>query len=132
MSHRNSFSVLSGAVCTVRAPWQYGLSFLHQRRGEIFFATLILFTLAVSVHDAALVILHDRVIGMTEQNPVGRWLIELNHGDVWLFIGLKLLGTALCGATLLTLYEVWWRAARTAAIAVACFQLGLLIYLSAR
>ena len=108
------------------------LYFLHRQRGEIVFAGLILFMLAVSVHDAALVVLNREIISHMEQNPVGRWLIEINDGDVWLFIGLKMLGTAISCAALLTLYQVWQRAAETAAISVACFQLALLLYLSLR
>jgi hypothetical protein len=132
MSHRNSLSIIGGTLAIFAIPPGKQLSLLFRRRGEIMFAALILFTFAVSVHDAALVILLKDVIAVTEQNPIGRWLIDINHGEVWLFVGIKLFGTAICGATLMTLHEVWRRAARTAAIAVASFQLGLLIYLSLR
>ena len=94
------------------------------------FAGLLLFIAAVSVHDAMLVVLHDEVIAEVEENPMGRWLIERGGGDVWLFVAVKLLGTSLVCAILTALYPRWTRAAFVAAAAIACFQLGLLLYLS--
>jgi hypothetical protein len=132
VSHRSIIPVVVYSFLATRACLKRSVAAFQRRRSEILFAGLILFTSAVSVHDAALVILLDDVIGETEQNPIGRWLIELNGGEVWLFIALKLTGTALCGATLWALYEVCRHVARTAAIAIACFQFALLIYLSSR
>ena len=54
------------------------------------FAACCLFVVAVSVHDAMLVVLHADIIGDVEQNPIGRWLIELQGGEIWLFLVAKL------------------------------------------
>jgi hypothetical protein len=93
------------------------------------FGAALVFIAAVSVHDSLLVALNQDVILQAERNPVGRILIEVG-GDVWLFIVVKFLGTALACAVLVEIYRCWRPAALVAAGAVACFQLGLLLYLS--
>jgi hypothetical protein len=82
----------------------------------------------VSVHDAVLVVVHHNLISQTEQNPVGRWLIDV-QGDIWLFVSLKLAGTAVVCTVLVRLYRYRHRLAFVVALAVACFQLWLLIHL---
>ncbi|MBW3599884.1 MAG: hypothetical protein KY475_21755 [Planctomycetes bacterium] len=99
-------------------------------RTPLAFGCLVLVIAAVSVHDAALVVLHYSVIRESEWNPIGRWLIDLQHGDVWLFVQLKMCGTAVVGAVLVTMYGRRRRLAFTVAAAVACFQVGLLLFLS--
>ena len=98
-------------------------------RSAAAFGCLVLVITAVSVHDAALVVLHYHVIGETEKNPVGRWLIDMQSGDVRLFVLLKMCGTAVVCAVLVTIYRRRRRLAFTVAGAVACFQLGLLLFL---
>lgn len=93
------------------------------------FVACCLWIAMVSVHDAMLVVLNDEVIVEMEQNPLGRRLIELQHGEVWLFVLLKLAGTAVVGAVLLTLYRRQQRWAFTIAAALALFQTFLLAYL---
>jgi hypothetical protein len=91
---------------------------------------LVLFITAVSVHDAVLVLMNEDVIAQEERNPVGRWLIAQGGGGAWLFVAVKLLGTAFVGAVLLALYRTRPSAALSVAAGLACFQLGLLLYLS--
>jgi uncharacterized membrane protein len=93
------------------------------------FAAAVVFIAAVSVHDGLLVAQNEGVILHTEKNPLGRFLIELG-GDVWVFILVKFLGTALACALLVEIYQRRRPAALLAAGGVACFQLGLLVYLS--
>lgn len=97
---------------------------------EMVFALLLLFVGAVSVHDAALVVLLEDLIHDFEQNPLGRWLIELAQGGVWLFVLVKLFSTAIVGAAQVMIYQ--WRPHMALAIttALAGFQLTLLLYLS--
>jgi len=106
------------------------LRIARERGSAIALAMCCLFVAAVSVHDAMLVILNANVIGDVEQNPVGKWLIELQGGEVWLFISLKLVGTAIVCAVLVTLYEYRTRLALAASSGVAAFQAGLLWYLT--
>jgi hypothetical protein len=86
--------------------------------------------MAVSVHDAMLVVLNADVIAEIEQNPLGRWLIELQGGEIWLFVVLKLVGTAVVCAVLVTLYQFRARLALAAGSGVAAFQMVLLCYLT--
>lgn len=106
------------------------LRIARERGSAIALATCCLFVAAVSVHDAMLVVLNANVIGDVEQNPVGRWLIELQGGEVWLFVSLKLAGTAIVCAVLVTLYEYRTHLALAASTGVAAFQAGLLWYLT--
>lgn len=96
--------------------WSYGM--------------LLTFIAAVSVHDAALVVLNHSVILEYEQNPIGRWLIEVQGGEVWLFVGLKLLSTSAVCASLATLHGVARQMAWVAATSLAVFQMSLLCYLT--
>lgn len=85
---------------------------------------------SVSIHDAMLIVVHHESILADERNPVGRWLLEIQGGDIWLFVLVKLLGTSAACALLIRLFEVRPQMALIAAGAVTCFQLGLLGYLS--
>ncbi len=84
----------------------------------------------VSVHDAALVVTNHEVIHEVEQNPIGVWLLDLQDGQVWLFVTVKLVSTALVCAVLITLYKHQRRIAMTVAASLVCFQLSLLCYLT--
>lgn len=99
------------------------------KRPVFWFLSLIVFVAVVSVHDAALLVVNQDVIAEFEKNPMGSWLIELNQGSVWLFVGVKLLGTSLVCAVLATIYEI----SRSLAILItgplAGFQAVLLSYL---
>lgn len=97
---------------------------------KIALAICVLVVAAISIHDAALIVLNDEVIRDTEQNPMGRWLIRIGDGDIFPFVVVKLLGTLLVCTTLLTMYTVWPKKALTVAAAITCFQLCLLFYLS--
>lgn len=105
-------------------------SFRYGNRKVLLFAACCLFVAAVSVHDATLVVLNDGVIVQEEQNPLGRWLLDLQGGEVWLFVLVKLVGTAVVCATLITLYRHRQRIGMAVAVALAAFQLALLSYLS--
>jgi hypothetical protein len=104
--------------------------FSWPRGGVLVFSVLVLFIAAVSVHDAMLVVLNEGVIAHFERNPLGRWLIELGGGEVWLFVLVKLAGTSIACAALVAIYPRWRRGAVAAAATIAAFQLGLLLYLS--
>ncbi len=65
-----------------------------------------------------------------EQNPVGRWLMEQDGGDVALFMTAKMLGTliVLCAIPLLYRFRVRW--GMTVGTSVAAFQTALFVYLN--
>lgn len=93
------------------------------------FGLCVLFIASISVHDAILIILNDDVIDEVEQNPLGRWLLRMQGGDVWLFVLVKLAGTAFVCAALITLYQIHRRVALAVSSALAAFQFILLVYL---
>lgn len=86
---------------------------------------------AISVHDAALIVLNDEVIVECEQNPMGRWLLDIADGHVLPFVIVKLVGTTTVCTLILAMLRYWPCKAVTISTAVACFQFGLLTYLSA-
>ena len=105
------------------------LCLAKEHGSAVVFCACCLLVVAVSVHDAMLVVLNADIISQAERNPVGKWLIELQGGDVWLFVLAKLTGTAIACSVLITLYELRTRLALVASLGVACFQMILLWYL---
>jgi hypothetical protein len=105
--------------------WQY----VWQYRSALLFTFCCVWIIAVSAHDAVLIVVHHEVIAQLERNPLGRRLIEMHDGDVSLFVWVKCGGTAAAGAVLVTLYRYYARVALTAAATLAVFQLLLLCYL---
>lgn len=87
------------------------------------------FTILVSVVDGYLLLYCRDVIEHTERNPIGVALLAMNDGQVWVFLSLKLLGTILACTILLVLFRRNRRIGLPIAVAIACLQLGLLLYL---
>ena len=65
----------------------------------------------------------------SEQNPIGRYILELDEGDVSLFILLKIIGTYCVISILYTFRHYNIRYTYIIATSVAISQLILLIYL---
>ena len=105
---------------------------VRRNRMALIFGACCIWIAAVSVHDAVLVVVNHEVIEQYEQNPLGRWLIQRHGGEVWLFVFVKLAGTAAVCAALVSLYHYRTALALTVASAVAAFQLLLLCYLHFR
>lgn len=98
-------------------------------RRSALFTGLWLFIVFVSVVDGLLIIVHRKDIFLLERNPVGRQLLEWGHGSIVPFVIAKLACTLLVATLLLLLY---WRRPRygvPVAVALACFQFGLLMFL---
>jgi hypothetical protein len=85
------------------------------------------FVIFVSVYDGYLV-LENRVF-LDELNPIGRMLISLNGGGVWLLLAAKFVGTVIVASMLRVIYDngAFFGTAITAFIAV--LQLCLLLFL---
>src|SRR5262245_38345867 len=93
------------------------------------FFTLWLFIIFVSVIDGYLVFRFQHLMRWTELNPVGRFLIVANGGQVWSLLALKFAGTILACSVLLLVY---WKNARLGTLiagALAVLQLSLLLFL---
>jgi hypothetical protein len=93
------------------------------------FALLWLSVIGISVHDGYLVLAHRTIIPVTELNPIGRLLMHVNGGDIWILLAIKALGTVCAAALLLVLYWTGSPFAWGACIATAGVQVLLLIFL---
>jgi hypothetical protein len=93
------------------------------------FWLLWLFTISVSIHDGFWVLANRRAILNDERNPVGRWLLAQNGGDVWFLLAAKAAGTIVAATLLLTLYWRFPDLGWIAGSAVAGLQLVLLLWL---
>ncbi len=99
-------------------------------RSNWLFGVCCLFVTVVSVHDAALVVANHEVIRDVEQNPIGRWLLDLQGGEVWCFVLMKLAGTAFVCAVLIRLYQRSKGMAMVSVSTLAALQFLLLCYLT--
>ena len=94
------------------------------------FGFLLLIVMAISVHDAVLIVVNHQIISDMEQNPIGVWLLGLHNGSVWPFVFLKLVGTSLVGTVLITIYRRNKKIGLDCTVGLAAIQVALLCYLS--
>ena len=69
------------------------------------------------------------IIHEVEQNPIGKYLIGLDNGDVSLFILCKFIGTYMSIAVVYWLWPKYPRKSNAIAISLATIQIFLLFYL---
>lgn len=98
-------------------------------RTAALFIALWLFLIFVSVFDGYLCVRFRHELHKTELNPVGRLLIHLNGGQIWLLLAAKFLGTVAAATIVLLIYGRRPRLGMTIAGALATLQLGLLLFL---
>jgi hypothetical protein len=96
------------------------------RRG--WFPALWLFIGAVSAMDCYLVFRFRDLMWELEENPIGRYLIELDNGNVTVFILTKAAGTVVVMCVLAGLYVYRRRWSFPITGSIAAFQLTLFIY----
>ena len=68
------------------------------------------------------------ILAETEQNPLGRWLIARDGGDISLFMTLKMAGTMAVILAIPAMYFVRRKWGIVATSALSLFQCGLLVY----
>ena len=102
---------------------------MSDRRLAALFVALWLFVIFVSVFDGYLVVRFRHELHKTELNPLGRLLIQLNGGQVWLLLAAKFAGTVTAATLVLLIYGRWPRVGMTIACVVAGLQLCLLLFL---
>src|SRR5436190_22374794 len=100
----------------------------HQRH-LVLCVTLWLFVIFVSVFDGYLVVRFRDELHKTELNPLGRLLIQLNGGQVWLLLAAKFAGTVAAATLVLLIYGRWPRVGMAVAGVIASLQLWLLLFL---
>ena len=93
------------------------------------FLLLWLFVIFVSVFDGYLVLRLRHLLHEHELNPLGRLLIELNGGQVWLLLAAKFLGTVVAATVTLLVFTHRSRAGLTVASVLAGLQFCLLLFL---
>ncbi len=90
----------------------------------------------VAFYDMMLTIHYRISLKEMEENPIGRWLMNLDRievgmmPNVTLFIAMKTIGTLIVLTTILTLVIRSSRIGHPVAVGVSCFQLGLAVYLT--
>ena len=102
----------------------------HPARWRIaLFVSLWLFVIFVSVFDGYFVLRFREGLHARELNPLGRVLIALNGGQVWLLLAAKFAGTVAAATLALLIYGRWPRLGITVASALAGLQLCLFLFL---
>jgi len=101
------------------SPWQTTLYHL-----------LLVVIVAVSVHDGFLVLLNRGTIARDEQNPLGRWLIDLNEGGIRYILAAKFVGTIAVATVMLILFRKRRRMAWVICTVIATGQIILALYLT--
>jgi hypothetical protein len=105
------------------------MSVRFPQRPATLFVALWLFVIFVSVFDGYLVVRFRDELHNTELNPLGRLLIQLNGGQVWLLLAAKFAGTVAAATLVLLIYGRWPRVGMAVAGIIASFQLCLLLFL---
>lgn len=106
------------------------MSTLSLRLRDYWFPVALCLITFVSLFDTYLIVHFEGVIDSTEENPIGRWLLEIGQGSIWVFVRMKLAGT-IC--VLSTLYGMWASRSRLVVpvtTSVATYQTGLFFYLT--
>ena len=96
---------------------------------KYYFALLWLSIGLISSVDLYWCIKNQHIMAQTEENPIGRYLIELDQGDVALFMGVKVAGTVMALGALIFLYHWKKRYAWIVTIVLSIAQFCLLYYL---
>ncbi|MCA9038179.1 MAG: hypothetical protein KDA91_23805 [Planctomycetaceae bacterium] len=86
--------------------------------------------LGVSAYDVWLTVKFSEIMLEVEENPIGLYLLQLNHGDVELFLRAKIAGTVVVMSVLLLMHK--WRSRKTIPVtgSLAVYQTGLFTYLT--
>ena len=82
----------------------------------------------MSAYDTFWLVKNREVISLTEKNPIGTWLIELDQGDVSIFVGAKFAGTIMALGVLSLLYRYRRRWAWACIIPVFIIQVFVICY----
>lgn len=101
------------------------------RRWQLWFPVFIVIIAAVSLYDTYLIIRFSDMISIMESNPMGRWLLGVEGGQVGVFVRVKLAGTVLVLSVLMFMWK--WRTPMLFPITttLALWQTCLMIYLTA-
>jgi hypothetical protein len=82
----------------------------------------------MSAYDTFWLVKNREVISLTEKNPLGTWLIELDQGDISIFVATKFAGTIIAMGVLSLLYRCKRRWAWACIIPVFIIQVFVIYY----
>ena len=108
----------------------------HWRKSAISTVTYLIVIAAVAIYDILLTIQYRESLKQLEENPIGRWLMNLDHADqvavsdLALFLVMKSIGTIVVLVTVYTLIKRRGRIGHPIAAGVTSFQLGLAAHLT--
>lgn len=100
------------------------------RRWQLWFPVALVIITAVSLYDTWLIIKYSEGLWSMEENPIGRWLLEINAHDVGVFVRMKLAGTLLVLTTLVMMYRRSSRLLFPVSTSLASWQIMLFMYLT--
>jgi len=99
-------------------------------------ATYLTVVATVAIYDMMLTMRYWSSLKQMEENPIGRWLLNLDHiqdgtvPNLALFLSMKAIGTVIVLLTIAFLVTRSSRLGHPVATGVSCFQLGLATYLT--
>ena|GEM_PF-1701045 len=111
-------------------------AFRFWRSSYMSVATYLTVVATVAVYDMMLTMRYWNSLKQMEENPIGRWLLNLDHiqdgtvPNLALFLSMKAIGTVIVLMTLAFLVTRSSRLGHPVATGVSCFQLGLATYLT--
>lgn len=94
------------------------------------FPVLCTVIVGVSLYDTFLIVKYSDQIYYMEENPFGRWLLDIADGGVSVFVRAKLAGTLSVLCVLMYLWKRHSRKAVPVTVSLAAYQTGLLAYLT--
>ena len=97
--------------------------------GKYYYAILWLAIGIISAIDVYWAVANQNVLMQSEENPIGRYLIEKDNGSIALFMCMKVIGTVLVLGTLISLYHWKKTYAWPTIITLTIAQFCLLSYL---
>ncbi len=118
---------IAQALRTTLCSWQFAILSV-----SIYLTTIS----SVAIYDIQLTVRYALFLKQYEQNPIGRWLMNLDRigdnrlPDVTLFLALKVLGTVAVIIIIAGLVRWRGRIGHPVGIGVSAFQIGLACYLT--
>ena len=102
---------------------------IAERDRKLYFAVMWVAIGMISAIDLYWAVKNQHIMLEMEENPIGRWLLLQDDGDVALFMGIKMAGTTLALGILIFLYHYQRRFAWISIITLTILQFYLLHYL---
>lgn len=133
-NRENNLATLHPSFQELRTDLQAAMQ--HWRKSTISTATYLIIIASVAIYDILLTIRYWESLKQLEENPIGRWLMNLDRVDkvdassLALFVVMKSIGTLIVLLTVYTLIKRRGRIGHPIAVGVSSFQVILAMYLT--